>query len=518
MSNANGRQLPTGWASATLQEIGAINPRLDGRVFHDDLDVAFVPMAAVDVEHGGVNRPETRSYSSVKKGYTPFFPGDVIVAKITPCMENGKVAVVPELVGDVGFGSTEFHVIRPSTGIDARWISHFLWQSSVRHSAWRAMTGGVGQLRVPKKFLQVLSLPITGTAEQCRILEKIEELLSDLDAGVAALERVKRNLKRFRASVLKAAVEGKLTEAWRAEHPDGEPASELLARILKERRRNWEADQLATYKAKGKTPPRDWKQKYKEPVLPESSGLARLPDRWCWATLDQLGRLDRGRSRHRPRNAAHLYGGPHPFIQTGDVRAADQYIRSHKQTYSELGLAQSRLWPEETLCITIAANIAETAILSYQACFPDSVVGVVFDDELVSVRYMEMFIRTVRDRIEAYAPATAQKNINNEVLRNLCVALPPRQEQAEIVAEVESRLSVAAFAERTIASGMMRSTRLRQCILKRAFEGKLVPQDPNDEPASVLLNRIRADRAANGVRPRKKTVGPRRRGRSKSRG
>src|SRR5262249_52947193 len=152
--------------------------------------------------------------------------------------------------------------------------------------------------------------------EQRRIAEKIEELFSDLDAGVVALERAKANLKRYRASVLKAAVEGSLTAEWRATHPKVEPASKLLERILAERRRKWEADQLAKFAASGKQPPKNWPAKYVEPALVDTSALPDLPDGWCWSTLPQLGRLDRGRSRHRPRDAAHLYGGPYPFIQT----------------------------------------------------------------------------------------------------------------------------------------------------------------------------------------------------------
>lgn len=281
------------------------------------------------------------------------------------------------------------------------------------------------------------------------------------------------SLKRYRASVLKADVEGRLTAGWRAEHPDVEPASALLERILAERRSKWEADQLARFEAAGKKPPMGWKDKYVEPAAPDTSSLPDLPNGWCWAALDQLGQLDRGRSRHRPRNAPHLYGGPYPFIQTGDVGAADQYIRSHDQSYSEAGLAQSRLWPAETPCITIAANIAETAILSYPACFPDSVVGVVFNSRTVRVRYVEFYLRTVQGRLEAYAPATAQKNINNEVLRQVAVALPPTDEQEAIVAELERMLSVIRVAEATAEDGRQRSHRLRQSILKRAFEGKL---------------------------------------------
>jgi type I restriction enzyme S subunit len=225
-------------------------------------------------------------------------------------------------------------------------------------------------------------------------------------------------------------------------HPHAEPATELLARLLVERRQRWEEEQLHKFEETGHRAPRNWRARYKDPVAPAAKELPGVPKNWCWASLDQLGELDRGRSKHRPRDAAFLYGGPYPFIQTGDVRRSRQYIRDHVQTYSEAGLRQSRLWPAETLCITIAANIAETAILSYPACFPDSVVGVVFEPSFVQVRYVELFIRSAKSRIAAFAPATAQKNINNEILRSLPVPLPPLEEQAAIVDAAEDQLSV----------------------------------------------------------------------------
>jgi type I restriction enzyme S subunit len=142
-----------------------------------------------------------------------------------------------------------------------------------------------------------------------------------------------------------------------------------------------------------------------------------VPPSWRWLRLPQLGTLDRGRSRHRPRNDPKLYGGPYPFIQTGDVRASQGRLTTFKQTYSEVGLAQSRLWPKGTLCITITANIAETAILDIDACFPGSIVGFLPDKDVCNPHFVEFFIRTVKVDLAAFAPATAQKNINLETLK-----------------------------------------------------------------------------------------------------
>ena len=158
-------------------------------------------------------------------------------------------------------------------------------------------------------------------------------------------------------------------------------------------------------------------------------------------------------------------------------------VTHHTQTYSDFGLAQSRLWPSGTLCITIAANIAETGILSYPACFPDSVVGFVCDYNPIITKFLEFLVRTERNNLERFAPATAQKNINLQVLAELAVPLPPLAEQNRIIAEVQRRLSAIQQAEATVEATLKRAGRLRQSILRQAFSGQLVPQDPNDEPA-----------------------------------
>ena len=275
------RELPRGWAFPTLAEVAQINPPLGRCVLSEHIPVTFVPMRVIEVEGGGIKNPETRLYGRVKKGYTVFLSGDVIMAKITPCMENGKTAVVPDVPGDVCFGSTELHVVRPEKGIVSKWIKQFLSQYETRREAQRQMVGGVGQMRVPANFLKAVRIPIAPSEEQSRIANALDELFSDLDAGVAALERVRDQLKLYRASVLKAAVEGALTAEWRQQNPQTEPAEELLKRILIARRRRWEEGQLRKFEEKGKSPPKNWKAKYKEPVSPDTANLPALPAGWC---------------------------------------------------------------------------------------------------------------------------------------------------------------------------------------------------------------------------------------------
>jgi type I restriction enzyme S subunit len=154
---------------------------------------------------------------------------------------------------------------------------------------------------------------------------------------------------------------------------------------------------------------------------------------WSPQRLDQLGYLSRGRSRHRPRDAAHLYGGPYPFIQTGDVKHAGLYVRDYQQTYSEAGLQQSRLWPAGTLCITIAANIADTAILGIDACFPDSVIGFIADEKKADTRFVKyLFDATIQRRVQQFTQGAAQDNLSQEKLLSIEFPLPDVNEQKRI--------------------------------------------------------------------------------------
>jgi len=156
------------------------------------------------------------------------------------------------------------------------------------------------------------------------------------------------------------------------------------------------------------------------------------PNGWELYNLKQLGEVNRGKSKHRPRDAGHLYGGIYPFIQTGDIRASEGRISVHKQTYSGAGLAQSRIWPTQTMCITIAANIAETGILSYPACFPDSVIGFIADSEKCNVYFIEYMFRLLKRNIQKRASGSVQDNINLKTLEKLYFPIPSLPNQNKI--------------------------------------------------------------------------------------
>ena len=184
--------------------------------------------------------------------------------------------------------------------------------------------------------------------------------------------------------------------------------------------------------------------------------------------LGDVGTLDRGISKHRPRNAPELLGGNHPLIQTGEVANCDAYIRSFTSTYSDFGLRQSKLWPVGTLCITIAANIAKTGILTFEACFPDSVVGFRADDP-ATVEYVRVWLSFLQKTLEDSAPESAQKNINLAILRGLSVPLPPLPLQQTFATRIQSIEALKA----THRAALAQLDALVASLQQRAFAGQL---------------------------------------------
>jgi len=191
-------------------------------------------------------------------------------------------------------------------------------------------------------------------------------------------------------------------------------------------------------------------------------------DGWRNDKFGNVGSLERGRSQHRPRDESALFGGSYPFIQTGDVANSAGRITTFTQTYSERGLAQSRLWPPGTLCITIAANIARTGILGFDACFPDSVVGFIPGDH-IAVEYVQAWLQTIQKALEYEAPQAAQKNINLKTLRELDLIVPSLGLQRTFAARVAEIRQLEAAQ----AASRQRIDDLFQSLLHRAFQGEL---------------------------------------------
>jgi type I restriction enzyme S subunit len=192
------------------------------------------------------------------------------------------------------------------------------------------------------------------------------------------------------------------------------------------------------------------------------------PCKFPISKLGDVGVLDRGISKHRPRNDPALLSGRHPLIQTGDVANADGYIRNFTNTYSDLGLKQSKKWPIGTLCITIAANIGKTAILEIEACFPDSVVGFTPSAE-TNAEYVQFWMERIQKRLEEIAPQSAQKNINLAILRELPIPMPPRSSQDKFVSTVREIENQKA----SLRASQIKADNLFTSLQSKAFKGEL---------------------------------------------
>lgn len=328
----------------------------------------------------------------------------------------------------------------------------------------KSQGNGIAMLHMTKERMeqQVIALPPVN--EQKNIVQKIRELMSlcdqleqhsltSLDAHQQLVETLlttltdsqnadeltenwarisehfdtlfttEASIDALKQTILQLAVMGKLVP----QDPNDEPASELLKRIAQEKA------QLV----------KDGKMKKQKQLPPISDGEKpfELPDGWEWCRLTDIGELARGKSKHRPRNDPALYtNGEYPLVQTGDVARSGGCIRTFSAMYNKVGLNQSRLWPKGTLCITIAANIADSGILEFDACFPDSVVGFTPYDKEIPVIYFHYFMITIKSSLEKFAPSTAQKNINLDVLSQVFVPCPPLKEFLRIVGKTRMLL------------------------------------------------------------------------------
>jgi type I restriction enzyme, S subunit len=446
--------LPLSWQWARLDQLGDVNPpRSKPNATDTDL-MTFVPMAAVSEDFGGIDTSHSRPMADVQSGYTQFMSGDILLAKFTPCMENGKLAIVPPIASSHGYGSTEFHVIRPYEPATTRWIAYYLSQENIRRDARAHMTGTAGQLRVPGRWLTELRVPVAPVPDQIRIVAKIDELLTRLDASVAALKRAQANLKRYRPSVLKAAVEGKLTEAWRAEHPATETGAELLQRILNERRAAWEKAELERFAKAGKALPKGWQDKYREPVALDTADLPELPEGWAWASVEQLVlRSEYGTSVKCAYDAA-----GEPVLRIPNILAGEINVEDLKYSTVPLRLAPNDALTEGDIlmCRTNGSIslIGKSAVVRAELTRPHTFASYLLRFRLLDCTQLPIWLNTYissphgRAFIERHAASSAgQHNISLSLIHRMPLPVPSVDEQAELRRMIERYQSIGLASE-----------------------------------------------------------------------
>jgi len=343
------------------------------------------------------------------------------------------------------------------------------------------------------QFLKKFHFPLAPEAQQKRIVAEIEKQFSRLDEAVANLKCVKANLKRYKAAVLKAAVEGKLTEEWRIQHPDVEPASKLLERILTERRQKWEEAELSKMKAKGKAPKDDrWKKRYKEAEQPKQEDTYEIPDTWEWTNLGQLTWSVKDGPHYSPKYSETGI----PFISGGNIRPEGIDFSSIKYISPELHAELSeRCKPEyEDLLYTKGGTTGiariNTETREFNVWVHVAVLKLVDSREPFYLQHALNSNHCYRQS-QRYTHGVGNQDLGLTRMIWITLPLPPLVEQKIIIDEIEQRSTVVANIEKQVDADLNRAERLRQSILQKAFSGGLIPGNPNDEPASNLLERIK---------------------------
>ena len=480
-------ELPDGWVWTTLGEITEpskekVNP----------LEIKEVPYISLEhIEKDTGKLLGQGSSIDVRSSKTKFTRGDLLYGKLRPYLNKVYISDFE------GVCSTDLLVFPQNELLpNTFFLYRFLCRDFVNYTSHNV--SGVNLPRVNFQTLSQFKILLPPLPEQHRIAAKIEELFTKLDAGKEELLQAKARLKRYRQSVLKAAMEGQLTEDWRREHGgEIEPASVLLDRILKERREKWEAEQLEQMRAKGKMPKDDkWKNKYKEPQPSDTSKLPELPEGWVWTTVGEIAQtIHYGYTE----SAINDPVGP-KFLRITDIQ--NNSVNWDSVPYCRIdGIKQQKYLLKEGDLVFARTGATVGKSFLIQGSIPDAVfasylIRIVLNKK-INANFIYTFFQSQSYWVQIHQGKVGigQPNVNAKILSQITLPLPSLFEQQAIVFEVERRLSVADAVEATVDAELKRSDALRQSILKQAFSGQLVPQDSNDEPAEKLLARIKKEKA-----------------------
>ena len=412
------------WPRVPLIEAVKLNPKPDRSSLTDETEVSFVPMAAVEAASGRMDASAVRRYVEVKKGYTHFRDGDVLFAKITPCMENGKMAVAHNLCNGIGLGSTEFHVLRPREGVDAHYVYHFVSSARYRSEAAHHMTGAVGQKRVPVAFLEQSEIPLPPLHEQRRVVAEIEKQFSRLDEAVANLTRVKANLKRYKAAVLKAAVEGRLVPS----------EAEML---LDDETSFWKPIRLAI-----KSLDQGWS--------PQCESQASGNDNE-WAVMKTTAVQ------------------PMMFLESENKRLPSSVTpRDHLELMAG-DLLITRAGPRSRVGVSCLVRTTRPRVL---LC--DKVYRIRPRLEMAVPEYLEVVLNspTILDSLDKMKTGISDSGLNltQKGFSELLVPLPSLADQGRIVSEVDRLVSLVRGVEGEVEANLNRAEVLRRATLERVLE------------------------------------------------
>lgn len=499
--------LPKNWERVSLGEISVnISPGFaSGKHNSDGSGVPHLRPMNVDRD-GQIDLSVVKSVAESKD--VELKSGDILFNNTNSAELVGKTAVVSHR--ETGFAfSNHMTRLQPESGIASSFVArqlHFLWMSG--YMKYRC-TNHVNQASISSKTLaNTIPFFLPPSAEQIRIVAKLEELLSDLDAGVAELKLAQKKLAQYRQSLLKSAVEGALTAEWRAQRTPSETGAQLLQRILTERRARWEAKQLVKFKNQEKTPPKDWQKKYPEPVQPDTTDLPELPEGWVWASVDQLA----WNKRYGSSSKTNDDDSGIPVLRMGNIQDGEidygnlKYLPQDHSEFPDLLLSDGELLFNRTNSAELVGKTAIFRDIGKPCSYASYLISVTLCDSY-QPDLAAYFINSVLGKtwLSTVVNQTAgQANVNGTKLGELAIPVPPFDEQLAIVQEMTSNQEQISIQLENTKLGIRRAAAQRQNILRAAFAGELVPQDPNDEPASALLERIRAEQAERAKQPKKR--------------
>ena len=483
-------KLPDRWVLTTLDDI--IIPERILEHPGESSTLQFIGLEHVEAET--MRLIGTMPARDLKSAALHFWPGDVLYGRLRPYLNK-----VLQLDFE-GLCSAEFLVFRKLANLNSNYLQYFLNSWHFKEFASQQITGDRPRANWDK--LKVFNFPLPPLPEQNRIIDAIEQQFTRLDSAIASLQSAQIRVKQYRASLLKSAVEGELTKEWRVEHPAEETGEQLLRRILIERHKRWEKEQLAKMKERGKFPiDGKWKLAYKEPQGPDIEKLPKLPEGWCWATVEQVvARSEYGTSVKCDYGTDGVPVLRIPNIAAGKIDLKDmKYSVQPVQIDEDSALQVGDLLVCRTngsISLIGKAALIRTPLKPFHT-FASYLLRFRLLETDILPEWFHLFIGSSQGRnfIEKNSPSSAgQHNISLSLLHGMPFPLPPLAEQEQIVAEVEASLSNITKLEETTENNLKRAEHERQSILQEAFAGRLVLQDKNDEPASMLLERIREER------------------------
>lgn len=382
------------------------------------------------------------------------------------------------------------------------WVLHFLRSQQGRAQIEELASGNQESMRnIGQERVAQIRLPLPPVEEQARIIAKLEELFSSLDSAEDELKSAQKKLTLYRQSLLKAAVEGDLTAGWRRQRAGLATGDDLLSRILARRRDAWETVQLERFEAEGRKPPKDWQKKYAEPVRPDGGGLPDVPPEWAWAKVNQTGLVQLGRQR-----APQFHTGPNmlPYLRVANVFEnridVSDVMQMHFSDADEdaYKLAAGDILLNEGQSLELVGRPAIYRGELPKACFTNTLVRYSVEEGVLPEFALAVFLHYMHSgRFRRIATITTNiAHLGAGRFAELEFPLPGTEEQEEIVRRLAEQMESVERQRAAISKALKQAAAQRQNILRAAFSGQLVAQDPGDEPAGVLLERIRAERAA----------------------